>query len=95
MIVNNADDATLKVTSNSREANQEKLIQGLDTIEKYLTSNKLSINRAKTAIQEVMIGQKRARTKGNPPQLRETENGKITIIKAEKITQNVGNYTPG
>ena len=64
MLVCYADDATMVSASNSRTVNQNKLETSLNYIDSFLTSNKLSINRTKTTIAEIMIGQKRAKTPG-------------------------------
>ena len=91
MMVNYADDATLKVTSNSRNSNQTKIIQGLNTIDNYLTSNKLSINRTKTCIQEIMLDKKRAKTMGAPPTLTETEiDGTVKTILSDPEMKLLG-----
>ena len=66
-ITNYADDTTLTSASNSRMVNQDKLVEGLNNINNYLTANNLAINRTKTTISEMMIGQKRVRTIGNLP----------------------------
>ena len=58
MITSYADDTTLISRSNSRTMNQTKLEEGLDTLENYCNNNFLTINRSKTTIAEVMVGQK-------------------------------------
>ena len=86
-----ADDSTLIFSSNSRILNQMKLVEGLDIIGNFLTANQLSINRTKTTISEIMIGQKRARTPGHPPTLSEFESdGTEKIIKAQSETRLLG-----
>ena len=73
MITSYADDTTLINRSNSRTQNQRKLIEGLDSLETFCNNNSLTINRSKTTISEVMVGQKRVRTSGNPPTLTEVD----------------------
>ena len=86
-----ADDTTLVVSSNSRTHNQSMLEQGLNTIEDYLTSNHLSINRVKTTLSEIMIGQKRAKTPGHPPSLIERDhNSEEKVIYVQKDTRLLG-----
>ena len=56
-----------------------------------MTANKLAINRTKTMLAEVMIGQKRAKIKGNPPELTEHESdGSVKIIKNVKSCNLLG-----
>ena len=62
-----ADDAVYVVASTSREWNQERMIIMLDRITKILNANSLSVNKSKTIIQEIMLKQKRCKTKGVPP----------------------------
>ena len=86
-----ADDATLVFSSQNRQMNLYKLRDGLDKIDKFLTANKLCINRSKTQIQEIMIGQKRARQTGEPPTLSEREpDGKMKIIKSNQQCRLLG-----
>ena len=90
-VINYADDATLIIASNSRIFNQDKLVEGLNIIDRFLTSNRLSINRSKTQIQEVMIGQKRAKTDGSPPSLLEPdENGEMIVIESLPVIKLLG-----
>ena len=80
-----ADDATMTISNKHRTDNQEMLKSGLDTIENFLTANKLAIKRSKTTIAEIMIGQKRAKLKGSPPVLQEREtDGSLKTIKVKK-----------
>ena len=53
LLITYADDTTLIMSTN-----QHNLIKGLNILEDFLTSNKLTINRDKTTIAELMIGQK-------------------------------------
>ena len=81
-----ADDASLIFSSNSRNTNQIKLKEGLDIVSNFLFANNLRINRSKTTIMEVMTGQKRAKTGGNPPILSETdETGNEKLIFHKRI----------
>ena len=83
-----ADNTTLTVASSSRNIDQIKLSEGLDIIENFLTSNKLSINRSKTTISEVMLGQKRARLPGTSPTLeKQNPDGSTKIITSQKDTK--------
>ena len=78
-----ADDATLFTASNSRPHNQTKLTEGLEKIAAFLTANRLSINKSKIMISEIMIKQKRARCKGSPPELVTVKSdGSQKIIKS-------------
>ena len=79
-----ADDATMVFASQTRQENLTKLTRGLDKIERYLTANRLKINRTKTTIQEIMIGQKRARQTGSPPTLSEINPDGTTKIITSK-----------
>ena len=91
VIISYADDSTLTFSSNSRPNNQIKLKEGLDNLENFLTSNKLAINRSKTTISEVMIGQKRARTPGNPPTLSERDADRtMKIIECQQEVRLLG-----
>ena len=86
-----ADNTTLLMSSNSRNTNQENLKIGLNILEDFMTSNKLTINRLKTTITEVMIGQKRARLAGNPPTLTETDRaGNLKTIYAQSEMRLLG-----
>ena len=64
-----ADDASVVYSSNSRQQNQQKLVEHLENVNNFLTDNKLIINREKTTITEVMIRQKRAKLQGEPPSM--------------------------
>ena len=66
---------TFHVANKKRERNQTKLQDNLENLRLFMNTNKLTINRDKTHILEVMIQQKRAKTPGNPPELR-TENNR-------------------
>ena len=86
-----ADDTTLISKSNSRGLNQTKLKEGLDSLEKFITTNCLAINRSKTTIAEVMVGQKRVKTAGSPPTLEELDkDGKVKVIKCIKEVRLLG-----
>ena len=53
--------------------------------------NRLTINRSKTTIAEIMIGQKRARTGGPPPSLEEREkDGSIKTINCKNEVKLLG-----
>ena len=86
-----ADDATVVHSSHSRQINQEKLIEHLDNIETFLHRNKLSINKDKTTINEIMIKQKRARINGQPPTIQTVDSkGDPKLITADKSTRLLG-----
>ena len=64
-----ADDANYLITNKHRQDNQQRLINSSESLSLYLNSNGLTINLDKTKLVEVMIAQKRGKTKGEPPQL--------------------------
>ena len=81
----------MMTASKTRLENQTKLQKGLDKIDTFLVANKLAINRSKTNIQEIMIPQKRARQKDEPPILKEREqDGNIKEIKSNKECRILG-----
>ena len=85
------DNATVLLSDKLRTNNQVKLEEGLDLVETFLTSNKLSINRTKMTIAEIIIGQKRARIGGSLPELTEFEtDGTTKLIRAEKSCKLLG-----
>ena len=86
-----ADDATVVTSSRTRELNQVKLNANLDRIAQFLNNNKLSINKTKTTILEIMIKQKRQRVTGPAPELRTVdENREEKIITSGKSTCVLG-----
>ena len=86
-----ADDSTIFSASNSREWNQLKLIDGLEKMGRFLSANRLSINKTKTMISEIMIKQKRSRLRGSPPELvTHREDGTEKIIKSLKECRLLG-----
>ena len=68
-LVSYADDITLVLSDRLRVRNQLKLNLNLACLESFLHNNELAVNVSKTAIQELMIKQKKGRTKGDPPHL--------------------------
>ena len=90
-IVNYADDTTLIMIGNSRESNQNKLRENLNHLNEFLENNKLAINRTKTTIAEIMVGQKRVKLKDQPPTLTEREtDGTMKIIKCQTEVRLLG-----
>ena len=86
-----ADDLTVVTGSNNRDENQVKLRETLNTMNRFLSANRLTINETKTKIVEVMVPRKRARTRGSPPYLDTVgENGEMKRINAEKYTRILG-----
>ena len=85
------DDATMVFSSHTWIENQLKLVYGLNKIDRFLTANRLAVNRTKTAIQEIMIGQKRARQTVVPPVLLEPEpDGSLKVIRSEQQCKLLG-----
>ena len=82
-----ADDASIVYSRNSRVLNQEKIIENLDKVENFPNLNKLAMNRSKTTINEIMIKQKRMRTRGQPPTLQ------VLDSEGNQKTLTVGDYT--
>ena len=75
----------------ARQTNQVKLNEHLDKIDDFLSNNRLSMNRTKTTINEIMIKQKRARLSGQPPTLTTIDNkGELKIITVDKSTSLLG-----
>ena len=86
-----ADDATVINSSSSRQTNQQKLRQHLDTVEDFLANNKLSINKDKTTLNEIMIKQKRTRTPGQTPTLDVVDSkGEPKQLTSDKFTRILG-----
>ena len=54
MIICYADDATLVLSSNSRVLNQDRLVEGLDLVEEYLTANRLLSTGQKLTVLAVL-----------------------------------------
>ena len=54
-----ADDATHVVCSRTRESNQQKMSNNLQSITNYLQSNQLSVNQDKMQLLKSMVHQKR------------------------------------
>ena len=68
-----ADDIQYQYQSNSRDANQDKIDENFVRIRDFLQSHGLQINEMKTGLTEFMTKQKRARTRGIPPDLTVTK----------------------
>ena len=86
-----ADDGTIITASNSRPENQTRLRKNIDTMKKFLSKNKLTMNEDKTTLVEVMVPQKRVRVQGNPPYLDTRDNnGELKRVIAAKYTRILG-----
>ena len=78
-----ADDSTYMVATTTRFQAQQKIIDNVAKIKRYLDSNSMSINLSKTEILETMVRQKQTRILGNPPQLSITKpDGSLKVITA-------------
>ena len=90
-----ADDATLVVSSSTRQENQRKIDNAMDKVTKFLNCNELTMNKGKTNILECMVWQKRARLLDPPPKLEILEqNGRTKIIKTQDHIRLLGaNYS--
>ena len=64
-----ADDAVYTVASSSRRWNQQRIEEILDRLSNFLNANRLTVNKSKTLLQELMLRQKRCKTKGDTPHL--------------------------
>ena len=83
-----ADDALYVVSSVSRNWNQARIEDILDRLSNFLNSNRLTVNRTKTVLQEFMICQKRCKIRGQTPYLDiPTDSGEIKKVEVKK--QNV------
>ena len=79
-----ADDAIYTVASPSRTWNQNRIKIILDRLTTFLNSNKLTINKTKTVLQELMLAQKRCKLKGVTPSLLvKTDKGDIKEVTAK------------
>ena len=78
-----ADDVTAVYLSNYRQQNQVKIVQNLEKLKKFLNDNNLTMNSTKTNLLEVMVKQKRAQTRGSPPQITTKDSlGQDKVITA-------------
>ena len=83
-----ADDAMYTVANESRTWNQNRLEIIINRLTSFLNSNKLTINKTKTTLQEMMVVQKKCKITGEPPHLDVlTDKGDIKRVKAVK--QNI------
>ena len=90
-LIQYADDTTFHTANKHRQWNQIKLNQNLDNIGEFLTANKLTINKDKTHIMEIMIRQKRGRIANNPPELEAlNDKDEIEIIKCKDDARILG-----
>ena len=86
-----ADDSTFVTAQKTRPENQVKIIEKLETISDFMTSNQLSINQSKTQLIEHMVKQKRAKQKTTPPELNITmNNGEKKKIENSKYCRLLG-----
>ena len=83
-IIQYADDATFTITNKSRMRNQENLTINSSRLEHFLTTNGLTINLDKTKLLEIMIKQKKGRTKGEPPQLIVSDSSQQEVLIKDK-----------
>ena len=83
-----ADDALYTVASTSRSWNQKRLEIIFNRLSTFLNSNRLSINKSKTTLQEMMLVQRKCKQKGEPPHLDViTDKGDNKRVKVK--TQNI------
>ena len=86
-----ADDATVVSNSKNRQDNQYKLSNSLKTINEFLEKNYLTMNQTKTTMAEIMLPQKRSKTKGQPPTLKTVSpEGTQKTIYAADYTRILG-----
>ena len=83
-----ADDASFVCSNKVRNLNKNKIEKKLTEIKEYLNTNELTINSGKTVISEIMIPQKRGKTKGEPPQITEEKSPGIYKIIRQQRLQN-------
>ena len=90
-----ADDATLAIPSKDRQEAQTRMMETMDRVKRFLNSNELTVNKAKTNIVQCMISQKRAMIGGDQPQMETVDSeGKDIIIKAQEHIRLLGiNYS--
>ena len=81
-----ADDGQYQTVSNSRDLNQDKLEKNFWKLGDFLNSNGLQINQSKTVLCEFMSHQKRAKTRGIPPDLMVREE--TTNRMGQKVVQD-------
>ena len=86
-----ADDTTYVTASSNRAQNQLKIKNMLVKLTMILNANQLTVNAGKTLITELMLRQKKAHLRDNPPVLRVvTTQGTVKTIVAEKETLLLG-----
>ena len=86
-----ADDSTVVITSASRFQAQERVIDVIERVKIFLSSNSLSLNLSKTEILETMVRQKRARIGGVLPQLTVRKpDGTLKVITAKDSCRLLG-----
>ena len=75
----------------SRLCNQIRIIQILDRLTCFFNANKLTVNKLKTVLQELMLKQKRCKIQGSPPYLVTLDDkGDIKVVKAAKSSILLG-----
>ena len=86
-----ADDSTVVITAANRFQAQERIVEVIERVKKYLAANSLSLNIGKTEIVETMVRQKRTRITGLPPQLSVVKpDGTLKIILAKEHCRLLG-----
>ena len=90
-IVHYMDDASFPFASNSRQVNQDRIIEIMDRIKEFLNCNQLTVNISKMTIFESMVHQKWSKIKGTPPSINTTDNeGNDKEIKASQHIRLLG-----
>ena len=85
------DDSTVVITTKSRFAAQERIVEIIERVKQFLAANLLSLNLGKTEIVESMVRQKRARLPGLPPQLSvKKPDGSLKVITAKDYCRLLG-----
>ena len=68
-LITYADDSTYHVSNKKREDNKLKIDNAVLKLQQYMNNNELCMNVGKTTVTEMMIKQKKGRTKGDPPKI--------------------------
>ena len=86
-----ADDSMYVTGSRNRQDNQNNIRRSLHELTLYLNDNQLTLNLLKTSLTEIMIKQKRGRTRGQPPSLLVSgENGEDKLVEDSTFTRIFG-----
>ena len=90
-----ADDATLAIPSKDKQEAQTMMTDTMERVRRFLNSNELTVNKAKTHIVQCMIIQKRARIGGENPTIETVDSeGKDNTIRAQEHMRLLGvNYS--